>query len=109
MKQLRQADGGYLQKYGKQSRNAVFAVEMDTVLPWYRLESLIEQFCPKIKVTVARRCQVTMLLIYLKIVGHQRLNSLRNSPLDKIGLLSNGVDSFAFFMLRASERSLAFY
>ncbi len=47
MKQLSLAETGFLPKAGKQTRKAVFLAEMETVVPWSRLEGLIEPFYPK--------------------------------------------------------------
>jgi len=47
MKQLSLAETGFLRKARKQTRKAVFLVEMETVVPWSRLEALIEPFYPK--------------------------------------------------------------
>ena len=47
MKQLSLAETGFLPKAGKQTRKGVFLAEMDTVVPWSRLEALIEPFYPK--------------------------------------------------------------
>ena len=47
MKQLSVAETGFLPKAGKQTRRAVFLSEMETVVPWSRLEALIEPFYPK--------------------------------------------------------------
>ena len=47
MKQLSLAETGFLPKAGKQTRKAVFLAEMDTVVPWSRLEGLIELHYPK--------------------------------------------------------------
>lgn len=47
MKQLSLAETGFLPKVGKQTRKAVFLAEMDTVVPWSRLEVLIEPFYPR--------------------------------------------------------------
>ncbi len=47
MKQLSLAETGFLPKAGKQTRKAVFLAEMETVVPWARLEALIEPFYPK--------------------------------------------------------------
>ncbi len=47
MKQLSLAEIGFLPKAGKQTRKLVFLSEMETVVPWSRLEALIEPFCPK--------------------------------------------------------------
>ena len=47
MKQLSLAETGFLPKAGKQTRKAVFLAEMDTVVPWSRLEALIEPHYPK--------------------------------------------------------------
>jgi IS5 family transposase len=47
MKQLSLAETGFLPKAGKQTRKAVFLAEMDTVVPWSRLEALIDPFYPK--------------------------------------------------------------
>ena len=47
LKQLSLAETGFLPKAGKQTRKAVFLVEMDTVEPWSCLEALIEPFYPK--------------------------------------------------------------
>ena len=46
MKQLSLAETGFLPKAGKQTRKAVFLAEMETVVPWSRLEALIEPFYP---------------------------------------------------------------
>jgi hypothetical protein len=42
MKQLSLAETGFLPKAGKQTRKAVFLSEKETVVPWSRLEALIE-------------------------------------------------------------------
>ncbi len=47
MKQLSLAETGFLPKAGKQTRKAVFLAEMETVVPWSRLEALIEPHYPK--------------------------------------------------------------
>ena len=47
MKQLSLAETGFLPKASKQTRKAVFLSEMETVVPWSRLEALIEPFYPK--------------------------------------------------------------
>jgi IS5 family transposase len=47
MKQLSLAETGFLPKAGKQTRKAVFLAEMETVVPWSRLEALIKPFYPK--------------------------------------------------------------
>ncbi len=47
MKQLSLAETGFLAKAGKQTRKLVFLSEMETVVPWSRLEALIEPFYPK--------------------------------------------------------------
>lgn len=47
MKQLSLAETGFLPKAGKQTNKAVFLAEMDTVVPWSRIELLIEPFYPK--------------------------------------------------------------
>ncbi|MCL2346065.1 MAG: IS5 family transposase [Desulfobulbus sp.] len=47
MKQLSLAEMGFLPKVGKQTRKAVFLGEMETVVPWSRLEGLIEPHYPK--------------------------------------------------------------
>ena len=47
MKQLSLAETGFLPKAGKQTRKAVFLAEMEQVVPWSRLEGLIEPFYPK--------------------------------------------------------------
>lgn len=47
MKQLSLAETGFLAKVGKQTRKAVFLSEMETVVPCYRLEGLIEPLYPK--------------------------------------------------------------
>jgi IS5 family transposase len=47
MKQLSLAETGFLPKAGKQTRKVVFLSEMETVVPWCRLELLIEPFYPK--------------------------------------------------------------
>ena len=47
MQQLSLAETGFLPKAEKQTRKAVFLAEMDQVVPWSRLEELIEPFYPK--------------------------------------------------------------
>ena len=47
MKQLSLAETGSLPKAGKETRKAVFLAEMETVVPWSRLVTLIEPFYPK--------------------------------------------------------------
>lgn len=47
MKQLSLAETGFLPKAGKPTRKSVFLLEMETVVPWCRLEALIEPFYPK--------------------------------------------------------------
>lgn len=47
MKQLSLGEAGFLPKAGKQTRKAVFLEEMDKVVPWSRLEGLIEPVYPK--------------------------------------------------------------
>ena len=47
MKQLSFAETGFLPKAGKQTRKAIFLSEMETVVPWFRLEALIEPLYPK--------------------------------------------------------------
>uniref|UniRef100_A0A2X0R8A2 Transposase n=1 Tax=Candidatus Nitrotoga fabula TaxID=2182327 RepID=A0A2X0R8A2_9PROT len=47
MKQLSLAETGFLPKSGKPTRKAVFLAEMETVVPWSRLEARIEPFYPK--------------------------------------------------------------
>lgn len=47
MKQLTLAETGFLPKVCKQTLKAVFLSEMETVVPWSRLESLIEPYYPK--------------------------------------------------------------
>jgi IS5 family transposase len=47
MKQLSLAETGFLPKAGKQTWNALFLAEMETVVPWPRLEILIGPFYPK--------------------------------------------------------------
>jgi IS5 family transposase len=47
MKQLSLAETGFLPKAGKQTRKAVCLSKMETVVPWSRLEALIEPFYPK--------------------------------------------------------------
>ncbi|MFH1658162.1 MAG: IS5 family transposase [Pseudomonadota bacterium] len=47
MKQLSLAETGFLPKAGKQTRKAMFLAEMETVVPWSRLDALIESFYPK--------------------------------------------------------------
>jgi IS5 family transposase len=47
MKQLSLAETGFLPKAGKPTRKAVFLAEMEAVVPWSRLEGLIEPFYPK--------------------------------------------------------------
>jgi IS5 family transposase len=46
MKQLSLAETGFLPKAGKETRKAVFLAEMETVVPWSCLETLIEPFYP---------------------------------------------------------------
>ena len=53
MKQLSLAETGFLPKRGKVTRKAEFLAEMNTVVPWSRLEGLIEP-------------------VYLKVVGGNR-------------------------------------
>jgi IS5 family transposase len=47
IKQLRLAETGFLPKAGKKTRKAAFPAEMETLVPWLRLEVLIEPFYPK--------------------------------------------------------------
>src|SRR5713226_1708451 len=47
MRQLTLASQGSFEKYGKQTRREKFLAEMDVVLPWAELESLIEPCYPK--------------------------------------------------------------
>jgi transposase, IS5 family len=47
IKQLSLAETGFLPKVAKQSWKAVFLSEMETVVPWSRLEALIEPLYPK--------------------------------------------------------------
>jgi len=47
MKQLSLAETGFLPKAGKPTRKAVFLGEMESVVPWSRLEGLIEPHYPK--------------------------------------------------------------
>jgi len=47
MKQLSLAETGFLPKRGKVTRKAEFLAEMNTVVPWSRLEGLIEPVYPK--------------------------------------------------------------
>lgn len=47
MKQLSLAETGFQPKAGKQTRKAVFLSEMETVVPWFRLEALIEPHYPR--------------------------------------------------------------
>jgi IS5 family transposase len=47
MKQLSLAETGFLPKAAKQTRKAVFLSEMERVVPWARLEALIEPVYPK--------------------------------------------------------------
>ena len=47
MKQLSLAETGFLLKASKQTRKAVFMAEMETVVPWSCLDSLIEPCHPK--------------------------------------------------------------
>lgn len=47
MKQLSLAETGFLPKRGKVTRKAEFLAEMDQVVPWKRLEALIEPVYPK--------------------------------------------------------------
>ncbi len=47
MKQLSLAGTGFLPKAGKQTRKAVFLSEMEEVVPWSRLEALIDPLYPK--------------------------------------------------------------
>jgi IS5 family transposase len=44
MKQISLTETGFWSKVGKQTRKAVFLSEMETVVPWNRLEALIESF-----------------------------------------------------------------
>ncbi len=47
MKQLSLAKTGFLPKRSKVTRKAEFLAEMNTVVPWSRLERLIEPIYPK--------------------------------------------------------------
>ncbi len=47
MKQLSLAEIEFLPKAGKQTRKAVCRLGMETLVPWSRLEALIEPFYPK--------------------------------------------------------------
>ena len=47
MKQLSLAETGFLPKRGKVTRKAEFLAEMNAVVPWFRLEGLIEPVYPK--------------------------------------------------------------
>lgn len=47
MKQLSLAETGFLPKAGKRTRRAEFLAEMEAVVPWLRLEVLIEPHYPK--------------------------------------------------------------
>jgi len=47
MKQLSLAETGFQPKAGKPTRKAVFLSEMDVVVPWSRLEALIDPHYPK--------------------------------------------------------------
>lgn len=47
MKQLSLAETGFLPNAGKQPRKAVFLPEKEQVVPWSRLEGLVEPFYPK--------------------------------------------------------------
>ncbi len=47
MKQLSLAETGFSPKAGKITRRAQFLSEMDTIVPWFRLEALIEPHYPK--------------------------------------------------------------
>jgi len=47
MTQLSLAETGFLPKACKQTRKSVFLAAMEMVVPWSRLESLIEPFYPK--------------------------------------------------------------
>lgn len=47
MKQLSLAETGFQAKAGKTTRKSVFLREMEKVVPWSRLEALIEPFYPK--------------------------------------------------------------
>ena len=47
MKQLSLAETGFLPKRGKVTRKAEFLAEMNTVVPWSRLEGLIEPVYPR--------------------------------------------------------------
>lgn len=47
MKQLSVTETGFLPKAGKQTRKAVVLAEMETVVPWSRLEAPIDPFYPK--------------------------------------------------------------
>jgi len=47
MQQMCLGETSFLQRAGKQTRKTLFLAEMDTVVPWSRLEALIELFYPK--------------------------------------------------------------
>lgn len=47
MKKLSLAEMGFLPKAGKQTCRAAFLAEMETVMPWSRLEARIEALYPK--------------------------------------------------------------
>lgn len=46
MKQLTLPETGFLPKTGKQNRKSGFSLEMETVVPWSHLETLIGPFFP---------------------------------------------------------------
>ena len=46
MKQMSLARGGF-ERYGKTTKRAVFLAEMDRVIPWVQLCTLIEPYYPK--------------------------------------------------------------
>lgn len=47
IKQLSLPETGFQAKAGKQTRKAVFMADMETVVPWLRLEEMIELFYPE--------------------------------------------------------------
>jgi|GEM_PF-845459 len=47
MRQLSLASQGSFERYGKRTRREKFLEEMDRIMPWSKLESLIEPHYPK--------------------------------------------------------------
>ena len=76
MKQLSLAETGFLPKAGKQTRKAVFLSEMETVVPWSRLEALIARV-RQINPQVIDYMQFTHAKLALQRVGGGRRQAYR--------------------------------